>query len=178
MTQYLTIQLVEIAAGILLLFWALAARRSQVDSILLALVGLLLLLLGLRWDEGLRSGQFYLFPEVALGVLGITLVVRALVSRSPRDHRPGAGADGLEADAGRSSGDLQQLSADPGERRAGDARQDQRQPLSRVHRVGIGIVGCVILIPLLLLVAMIAAFMIGSGHDRSPNRPPAASNRQ
>lgn len=167
MSQYLTFQVAEIAAGILALLWAVAKRRSPIDAIPLASVGLLLLLLSLGWDEVLRFRQFYMFPEVLLGVLGIALVVLAFVSRGRRDHRLGTGAAGLEVDSGSS-----EASGTP------DAQPDQAKFPSRVHRVGLGVVGCLIMIPLLLLLALIGAFIIGSGHDRSPDRTPAASNRQ
>lgn len=119
--------------GGLLLVWALLARRSAFDAVLIGLAGLLLILMGLRWHLGsavlMHTGMW---PEVLLALIGLVMLVRVFVSR-----------------------------------------------LGWGHRIGLGLAGCAITLPFLLLAGLIILFSMGSGHDHSPAPQPGAQlNRQ
>jgi hypothetical protein len=44
------------------------------------------------------------------------------------------------------------------------------------HRVGLGLAGCAVTLPLLVLIGLIVLFSVGANHDR--HRPPAANEAQ
>ncbi len=146
-----TEQIIGIAAGVLALIWSFVVRRSSIDSILAALAGMLLLLMAMGWTEPLRPRGYYLLPELVLGGLGLTLLVRALVSRGGRSQ-PGVAGSGMDGGgAGAALGAAGPVVA----------RQDSRQPLSGVQRTGLGVIGCVVTVPVLLFALMIGAFIWG-----------------
>lgn len=91
---------------------------------------MLLLLLGLR--ENLAPAierQIGVWPELALGMLGLVMLVRVFLTR-----------------------------------------------LGWPHRVGFGLAGCAISIPLLVLIGLVALFSYGAGHDY--HRPSPANEVQ
>ena len=119
-----------ILLGALLLLWAVAARRSPFDAALVGLAALLMVLVGLREHlPAMTDRRLGLWPELALGGLGLVMLARAFMSR-----------------------------------------------LGRPHRIGLGLAGCAVTLPLLLLIGVMALFSLDAGHDYE--RPPPSNQAQ
>jgi hypothetical protein len=76
--------------GAFLLVWAFLARRSKFDAGLLALAGSICIFLMLRHHIGERlDNGVNVFPEMALAVLGLVMLVRVFMTPLGFLHRIG-----------------------------------------------------------------------------------------